>query len=101
MNRICPAANRFCSPLRSLVGISTAHLFLNIRWIIAVVSTPASLLKTYAEASGARIRPPRENTCEAKFEASWRNAQPYLFAAGSLALQAASSQVFQSFGGSL
>ena len=49
-----------------------------------VVSTPASLLKTYDCPSGARMRPPRENTCEAKFEASWRKAQPYLLAAGSL-----------------
>ena len=28
------------------------------------------------------MRPPREKICEAKFEASWRKAQPYLFLAG-------------------
>src|SRR5512140_849642 len=93
-----PLPKRFCSPLRSLVGISTAHLFLNMRCIIVSASTPAWLLNTYAEPSAFTNVPPRENTCDAKFDASWRNAQPYLFLDGSLNLQAASSQVFQSLG---
>src|SRR5712692_8433662 len=96
-----PLPKRFCSPLRSLVGISNAHLFLNTRWIIATVSTPAWLLNTYADPSGAMILPPREKIIEAKRDASRFNAQPYLFLEGSLNLHAASSHVFQSFGGPL
>src|SRR5215510_13128311 len=93
-----PAPKRFCSPLRSLVGTSTAHLFLNMRCIMARLSTPAGLLKTYDWPSFERICPPWPKTIAAKVDASCCTAHPYLLCP-SLPLQAASSQVFQSLGG--